>query len=61
MNKEDILKKASKCSTCITKPCQVGCPLNNDTTEFIRLAKLEEFEKACGRDFQVPAVRTDVL
>ena len=45
MNKEDILKKASKCSTCITKPCQVGCPLNNDTTEFIRLAKLEEFEK----------------
>ena len=46
MNKEDILKKASKCSTCITKPCQVGCPLNNDTTEFIRLAKLEEFEKA---------------
>ena len=46
VNKEDILKKASKCSTCITKPCQVGCPLNNDTTEFIRLAKLEEFEKA---------------
>ena len=27
-----ILEKANYCVSCVTKPCQVGCPLNNDTT-----------------------------
>lgn len=46
MNVEEIKRKANECLTCKTKPCQVGCPLNNDITEFIKCIKEEKFEDA---------------
>lgn len=33
------LKLSSNCESCITKPCQIGCPLNNDITSFIKEIK----------------------
>lgn len=39
----DILKN---CETCKIKPCQVGCPLLNDTTGFIKLMKEEKYKEA---------------
>lgn len=44
MNNIDVL--ASNCESCVTKPCQMGCPLNNDITQFIKYIKTEEYEKA---------------
>ena len=38
----EILEKANYCESCVTKPCQVGCPLHNDTTGFIKLIKEEK-------------------
>ena len=46
MNEEDIKKKTLECLSCVTKPCQVGCPLNNDTTGFIKLAREGKYEEA---------------
>lgn len=43
---EDILKYTSNCESCVTKPCQVGCPLNNDITGFIKQMKSENYEEA---------------
>lgn len=37
---------ANECASCVTKPCQVGCPLNNDTTGFIKLMKQEKYKEA---------------
>ena len=34
------------CESCVTKPCQIGCPLNNDITGFIRCLKKGEDEQA---------------
>lgn len=45
MNKE-ILKLSSNCESCITKPCQVGCPLNNDITAFIKKIKNKNYKDA---------------
>ncbi|MDE5888416.1 MAG: FAD-dependent oxidoreductase, partial [Bacilli bacterium] len=45
-NINDIKEYSSKCASCITKPCQVGCPLNNDTTGFIKLAKEGKYKEA---------------
>ena len=39
MNTEEILNKANYCIGCIKKPCSIACPLNNDTTGFIKLIK----------------------
>ena len=36
----------SNCASCITKPCQIGCPLNNDTTGFIKEMKNENYKGA---------------
>ena len=44
MNNLDIL--SSNCESCVTKPCQMGCPLNNDITQFIKNVKNKEYEKA---------------
>lgn len=33
------LKLSSNCESCVTKPCQMGCPLNNDITGFIKEIK----------------------
>ena len=46
MSEEEIKKKTLECVSCITKPCQVGCPLNNDTTGFIKLARDGKYEEA---------------
>ena len=41
-----ILEKADYCASCVTKPCQVGCPFNNDITSFIKDIKSEDYEHA---------------
>ena len=46
MSEEDIRKKTLECVSCVTTPCQVGCPLNNDTTGFIKLAREGKYEEA---------------
>lgn len=48
MEKEKLEVKiaASKCETCITKPCQIGCPLNIDIPEFIENVKNNNYEEA---------------
>lgn len=37
---------ARKCMSCVTKPCQIGCPLNIDIPEFIRAFRRENYEEA---------------
>lgn len=46
MVNKKINKLASNCSSCITKPCQIGCPLNNDITAFIKEIKRHKYKKA---------------
>jgi len=41
-----IEKILDKCKGCIKKPCSNACPLNNDTTDFIKLAKQEKYKEA---------------
>ena len=45
MNKE-IKEKAQYCLNCKTKPCQTGCPLENDIPAFIQEVKNENFKEA---------------
>lgn len=45
MNKE-ILEKAEYCLNCNTKPCQKGCPLENDIPSFIKYVKEQKYEEA---------------
>lgn len=46
MMNDNIKNLISNCESCVTKPCQTGCPLNNDITEFIRNIKNENYLKA---------------
>ena len=46
MNEEEILNRANECFGCPTKPCQKGCPLENDTTGFIALIKEQKYKEA---------------
>lgn len=48
MEKEKLEVKiaASKCETCVTKPCQIGCPLNIDIPEFIENVKNNNYGEA---------------
>ena len=39
MNNLKKMRLAKYCASCVTKPCQVGCPLNNDITGFIKEIK----------------------
>ncbi|MFR2535284.1 MAG: FAD-dependent oxidoreductase [Clostridia bacterium] len=55
MNQE-IQKKAEYCLNCKTKPCQKGCPLENDIPQFIQYIKEEKYKEA----YQVLA-KTTVL
>lgn len=41
-----IQELADYCAHCVTKPCQVGCPLNNDITSFVALVKEEKIKEA---------------
>lgn len=43
---DEAKNKASYCLSCRTKPCQKGCPLGNDITEFIKYIKEDEYQKA---------------
>ena len=43
---DEILKYTENCESCVTKPCQVGCPLNNDITGFIKKIKTNEYQEA---------------
>lgn len=43
---QEIKKLLSNCESCVTKPCQVGCPLLNDTTGFMKLMKQERYKEA---------------
>lgn len=42
----NILKYTENCESCVTKPCQIGCPLNNDITGFIRQLKNNNYKEA---------------
>lgn len=48
--KEEVMKeikeKAEYCLNCKTKPCQKGCPLENNIPDFIAEVKKGEIEKA---------------
>lgn len=46
MNEEKIINYANECFGCPTKPCQKGCPLENDTTGFIALIKEQKYKEA---------------
>ena len=40
--KDTLFKYTENCESCVTKPCQIGCPLNNDITGFIKKMKNNE-------------------
>ena len=46
MKEEEIKSKSLECLSCIIKPCQAGCPLNNDTAGFIRLVQESKYREA---------------
>lgn len=46
INFDKVKECSSECASCVIKPCQVGCPLNNDITEFIKYIKDNDYEKA---------------
>ena len=43
---KEIKEKAKFCLGCKNKPCQSGCPLRNDTMEFIQYVKNEKYKEA---------------
>lgn len=43
---DKIEKIANNCLSCISKPCQKGCPLLNDTMGFIKLVKEGKYKEA---------------
>ena len=43
---DKMLEFTKNCESCVTKPCQIGCPLNNDITGFIKKLKKEEYKEA---------------
>ncbi|CDA16936.1 glutamate synthase (NADPH) homotetrameric [Clostridium sp. CAG:571] len=45
-NNKTVKEKVDYCLNCKTKPCTVGCPLNNDIPNFIKNIKLENYEEA---------------
>ncbi|MBR1416734.1 MAG: FAD-dependent oxidoreductase [Bacilli bacterium] len=42
----NVKELISNCESCVTKPCQVGCPLNIDIPGFIDKIKEEKYEEA---------------
>lgn len=43
---EKVKKQAEYCLSCKTKPCQIGCPLQNNIPDFIKCVKEEKYEEA---------------
>lgn len=46
MDEINIKNELNKCMNCINKPCQKGCPLNNDIPAIIDLMKQNEYKEA---------------
>lgn len=46
MSVEKIKEQAQYCLNCKNKPCQTGCPLQNDIPSFIECVKEEKYEEA---------------
>ncbi len=46
MNEKRVSLLADKCVSCVTKPCQLGCPLDNDITGFIKEVRCKNYEEA---------------
>lgn len=46
MNEKSIEEMAEYCLNCKVKPCQKGCPLENDIPEFIKNVKENNYEEA---------------
>ena len=46
IDNDEIKDKAEYCLGCKIKPCQEGCPLNNDTTGFIKYVKEGKLKEA---------------
>ena len=46
INYQTVKKCATNCELCVTKPCQLGCPLNNDITSFISYIKKKDYKNA---------------
>lgn len=44
--KLEMVIAASKCEGCVTKPCQIGCPLSNDIPSFIKAFKKNDLKEA---------------
>lgn len=42
----EVKNLLSNCASCVIKPCQIGCPLNNDITGFIKEMKNENYKGA---------------
>ena len=45
-NLEEVKKQAEYCLNCKNKPCQTGCPLQNNIPDFIKYIKEENYEEA---------------
>jgi len=45
-NFEEVKKQAEYCLNCKNKPCQTGCPLQNNIPDFIKFIKEENYEEA---------------
>lgn len=43
---KDLNKILDNCISCQSKPCQTGCPLQNDTTGFIKLIKNKKYKES---------------
>ena len=46
MEEETLKDLSANCEVCITKPCQIGCPLNNDIPKFIKHIQEKDYESA---------------
>lgn len=46
LKSKKLYDKTKNCESCVTKPCQMGCPLNNDITGFIKCVKEEKIKDA---------------
>ena len=46
MISEKVFNASKQCVSCITKPCQTGCPLHNDITSFIKFIKHKDYKSA---------------
>ena len=45
-NLQEIKKQAEYCLNCKNKPCQTGCPLQNNIPDFIKFIKEDNYEEA---------------